>query len=37
LVTPLGVAPAVMLVRGSEAELETAMSSQNGTFWMALK
>jgi hypothetical protein len=37
LVKPEGVAPAVMLVRGSAAEFEMATSSQKGTFWMAAK
>ncbi len=34
---PAGVVPAVMLVSGRAPALVTPMSSQNGTFLMALK
>ena len=36
-VIPEGVEPAVRLVNGKVVELATATSSQNGTFWIALK
>jgi hypothetical protein len=37
LVNPDGVAPAVMLVSGSDAEFETETVSQKAMFWMASK